>query len=352
MELRFGLLLVLSMSLTEASGQNTEQACQLPEMPEKSPFRVMTYNMQMGLGEYRKFWKSETPPMPSLESVNQTLNQIISMIQKETPDVLILQEVAKDACIAYHIDQIQQLKKAFGNEYCYADTDYWKAPYLYKGQMNGSMGYHLVVLSKYKIIGQRENFLPNGNSAFYEFFSPQEYFYPQRKLFEVDIAVQGGNSLTILNTHFDAHDEGGKMRKEQIEYVSQRIKTLNEENKPYILGGDFNLLPPGVYRHLPQNQQDSNPRQVNMTDIYSNPDLGVVPPYNKTVPQHYEHWTTAYDENLYQLDLILDYLIYPSKHLQVYSPTVHQHYFKLSDHVPVSATFREVAVKKATIPEQ
>ena len=294
----------------------------------------MTYNMQMALGEYREFWKNDTPPMPDNASVQNTLSAILDMIDKENADIVILQEVARENDVSHYVDQVARIRQHFQQKYCTATTPYWYAPYILHGQMSGPMNYNLMVLSKYRMTYQQEYILP-GSVPFLA-----GYVYPERKLLEVSIALRGGGEMLVASTHLEAHDVDGRVRKQQVAFIFNRLEELSRSNVPFVVGGDFNLLPDRVFHLLPHNLKQATLKGASMGRFYRDYRFGVVPPENTLSAANYFQWTTAYDQNTYSLEIMLDYLIHSRSSVVRLGASVKQEYYKLSDHVPVVATYR------------
>lgn len=328
------VMAMLILTLGRPASRESVQQCHLPKLPSGRPFKVMTYNMQMALGEYREFWKNETPPMPDNSSVQSTLSAILEMIDREDADIVVLQEVARENDVSHYVDQVIRIRQHFLHKYCTATTSYWYAPYILHGQMNGPMNYNLMVLSKYRMTYQQEHILP-GNVPLLS-----GYIYPERKLFEVSIALRDGGEMLVASTHLDAHDKGGLVRKQQLAFVFNRLKELSRTNVPFVVGGDFNLLPGRVFHLLPDNQKQDKPKEVNMGVFYRHHHFGVVPPESRLTATSYFQWTTAYDRNMHSLDIMLDYLIHSRPSVVRLESSVKQQYYELSDHVPVVATYR------------
>ncbi len=56
--------------------------------------------------------------------------------------------------------------------------------------------------------------------------------------------MKDGGELHLFNTHFNAFAHSRLMQKQVLE--TQKVVELSSAKHPCILGGDFNLLPPGT----------------------------------------------------------------------------------------------------------
>ena len=308
------------------------ELCQAGPLPAGKPVRVMTYNIQFALGKYTRFWEFRIHEMPSREVVESTLNDMKRVIREQNPDILFLQEASQHSVISHYIDQVAGIREALGEGFCQKNQYYWNNRFVPAPNMLGAMDYSLVIFSRYFIGNLTITHLPES------WHLPKAWFSPKRILLETSLLVEDMSTVSLLNTHLEAHDEDGKLRMSQAWTVANRLKELHQENKPFILAGDFNLIPPGVWEALPENQQKRFLPSMNMDLFYRHSNASVIPSLEQIKGSGLQHWTTAYDENLYQLDLVLDYLIYSGPFVLVESAVL-QEYSNLSDHVPVTATF-------------
>ena len=310
------------------------ESCFAPTLPSGSEIKVMTYNIQLALGEYRRFWQPDEKDMPSKEQVRETLAGILRVIKEEQPDILFLQEASRHSVISHYFDQITAIKAVLEEGYCIRSEYYWNKRYVPDGKMWGPMDYSLVIFSRYLVGQTRVTELPSNSSL------PRSWFSPHRILIETDLLMDNRQKLTLLNTHLDAHDRDGSLRLSQAKVVHDRIRELREKQTPFILAGDFNLIPPGSRKYLPANQQERFSELMNMGVFYDEPLTAVIPSLQNATGTLRKLWTTAYDENLHQLDLTIDYLIYSTDSLKLKKTSVLQEHFLLSDHVPITATFQ------------
>src|SRR5260370_11509508 len=59
------------------------------------------------------------------------------------------------------------------------------------------------------------------------------------------VSCAGGGRFVILNTHLEAFGRGTNIMERQVSKVLAELESLEHENLPWIIGGAFNLLPPG-----------------------------------------------------------------------------------------------------------
>jgi len=61
----------------------------------------------------------------------------------------------------------------------------------------------------------------------------------------VRVPRASGGEVALLNTHLSAFSRGDGTLPRQVEQIQQRLAELDREGVPWILAGDFNMLPPG-----------------------------------------------------------------------------------------------------------
>ena len=77
----------------------------------------------------------------------------------------------------------------------------------------------------------------------------------ERAILECTFPLEGGGEVVIMNTHLDAFAHGTDTMEKQIAKVDERISIYEEADTPWLIGGDFNLIPPGMWRRLwPEHQ--------------------------------------------------------------------------------------------------
>ena len=325
------LLTLFLTSILMTQVVDLPESCRAPPLPVGKPIKIMTYNIQFALGKFTRFWEFKTQEMPPKEKVEIVLQDIRRVIREQKPDILFLQEVSRHSIISHYIDQLSGIRDELGESYCQKSHYYWNNLFVPAPNMLGPMDYSLVAFSRYAIRRQRITYLPEN------WITLKAWFSPKRILLETDLLVEDMRRVSLLNTHLEAHDKTGKLRMSQAKAVASRLKELQQKKIPFILAGDFNLIPPGTRDTLPENQQKRYLPSMTMDMFYRSKNTAVIPSLQQVNGHDRQKWFTAYDENLYQLDLVLDYLIYSSSFELVESQVLQEHY-NLSDHVPVTAT--------------
>ncbi|MFZ0473067.1 MAG: hypothetical protein WAL94_10665, partial [Bacteroidales bacterium] len=100
-------------------------------------------------------------------------------------------------------------------------------------------------------------FIPESSTRYSlpgDFGFPTQLFYLDRCFMVSRFKVENGKELVLINTHNEAFDEGGNIRKAQMESLKEFV--LNEFNSGnyVIAGGDWNQYPPDFKPAFSSNQ--------------------------------------------------------------------------------------------------
>ena len=168
------------------------------------------------------------------EEVLFNTNGAIKTIKELNPDFAIFQEVDIKVTRSYKIDQYQMIKDAFNhNNLTYGinfDTAFLPYP-LY--DMHGKTLAGIATASKYQIQKATRISLPIADNL--------------SKLFDLDrcfvineFKTSNDNKLIIVNIHMSAYDEGGVIRKQQLDILNKYLIEWEKLGYYVIVGGDFN----------------------------------------------------------------------------------------------------------------
>ncbi|MDH3491128.1 MAG: endonuclease/exonuclease/phosphatase family protein [Gammaproteobacteria bacterium] len=179
---------------------------------------------------------------PSEEHVFWTLDKIADVIKKENPDVVLLQEInGNEDSRTYYTDQASELLNRLPDALypCRSEAPYWKAEFIFHPAVLGPVDMKLLTLSKYRITKSLRHQLPRKLRNF--LVTP---FHFQRALLESHIATDNSDTVALINTHFDAWGAGTGIMDRQIAKTKELLQSLDSANIHWVMGGDFNLLPP------------------------------------------------------------------------------------------------------------
>lgn len=321
----------------------------LPRLRWGQRLRVMTWNVQFMAGKGYVFFYdvldgSGPDERPSHEAIVHTLDEVARVVADEEPDVLLLQEVDDGAARTDGMDQLVELLKRLPRwRGCVAEAWYWKAAFVPHPRILGRVGMKLVTLSRYEIARATRYQLPEMPAD-----PLTRQFQLKRAVLETVLPIEpqasgqggrAGGELVVLNTHLDAFAQGDDTMARQVARVLAIVEEQDRAGRPWVLGGDFNLLATrAAYDRLAPPQR-----------AYFNPSTELEPltARYRTVPSpteidgpHADRWTTHFpnDPTVDHPDRTLDYL--------VLSPLVRlgDHSVRrlgtlaISDHLPVLAT--------------
>jgi endonuclease/exonuclease/phosphatase family metal-dependent hydrolase len=162
-------------------------------------------------------------------------------------------------------------------------------------------------------------------------------FNLKRALLVSHLPIRGGGELAVINTHLDAFAQGNDTMQRQVAMTRSLLDQLQAEGTPWVLGGDFNLLPPGQYARLPASQRSWYSPNSELQSLAER--FAMVPALHDANGDEQARWYTHYpnDPTVSGPDRTLDYLFY-SPQLTLLDAHVRQHdTLRISDHLPVVA---------------
>lgn len=244
---------------SDVQSEKVHCPAEAPTLKKGQNLRVLSWNVQYMASKNYLFYydlpNNSGPDMrPSSEHIAWTLGEVARVIREENPDVILLQEVDHGAARTDHEDQLEKLLALLPKDYsCHASAFYWQAKYVPHPKIKGSVGMKLSVVSKYQIKTATRFQLP---LIPHDILTQQ--FYLKRAILETRLPTEGGGEIAILDTHLDAFAQGYDTMEQQVRKVDERLQSLEKEGTPWLIAGDFNLLPPGFDRkELVDRSEDS-----------------------------------------------------------------------------------------------
>ena len=221
------------------------EPCNIETAPLLLPgqrLRVVTFNVQFLAGTgYHFFYEGGPDTLVARTDIESTAERVGTFIAHSDADLVLLQEVDCGARRTHYLDELALLRGALPAEMQnHVAAYYWRSKFVPHPKILGPAGTKLVLFSRYRLGKARRYRLPGipGNPV-------ERDFNLKRAILEVELPFANGESLTILNTHLEAFPKGTNVMERQIQKVLERLDALGQRNQPWILGGDFNLLPPG-----------------------------------------------------------------------------------------------------------
>ena len=308
-----------------------------PVLSPGQTIKVVTYNAQFFAGtRYDFFYDGGPDTLVDQDDVYSTISQFAQFVAAERPDFVLLQEIDSGARRTAYLDQVSLLRNVLPLDLrSYVTADYWRSKFVPHPKIWGSAGTKLVIFSRYRLGAARRYRLPlrPGNPIAND-------FNLKRAILEVEIPRRDGSVVTLLNTHLDAFPRGTDVMDRQVSKLHRFLSHLDQQNRPWIIGGDFNLLPPGQRARLPVETRGTYSEPSAITRIYRSYQ-GVPTVHDATAKEMDQFFTFTRRTDSKRIPVrTLDYLFAaPSVSIEKYG--VRQDgMLELSDHLPVVGEFR------------
>lgn len=177
--------------------------------------KIMTYNIRSG---------HPVDTEQAIKEFTYDLSKAASVIAEMNPDICGLNEVDNHQERTAYDNQAAKLASAWGTEHYY----FSKATSFPE---NSDNEYGNAVLSKFPII-EKETILPPPPEQ-----KDESTYYEQRGIARVVVKLPGGQTLTVLQTHF------GLAIGERQKMLELLLPLIDSIETPLLLMGDFNIRP-------------------------------------------------------------------------------------------------------------
>lgn len=313
-----------------------------PMLESGQTLKALTWNAQTMSGKNYVFW-SDLPnndgpdEKPSQEDITATFEETVRVIRDENPDIILIQEIDDGAERTYYEDQMTRLTEMLPEYPCYTSVFDWKSAYVPHPRIHGSVGWKVAILSKYKISQAERIQLSTASKSFLE-----NQFKIQPAILKAMMPTSDGGQFAALTLHLDLYVPGTNAKDIQLTETDNVLSELDAAGIPWVLGGDFNLLPydAAAYTRLaPEQQKYYNPESEIkfLTDRYQ-----VVPTIEEVTGADFAKWLTRWpnDPSIEGPDRTLDYFFLSDElefgeHYVRIEDTLH-----ISDHMPVIVEFQ------------
>jgi endonuclease/exonuclease/phosphatase family metal-dependent hydrolase len=310
-----------------------------PLLSSNQSFKVLSYNVQFMAGKDYVFWfdvpdANGPDNRPSPDAIQRTTEDVAKIIIDENPDFVFLQEVDDGAKRTDKQDQLKALLALLPDNYSHhTSAFYWKSGFVPHPRVLGRTGMKLSIVSKHPITSAKRHQLaltPDNILA--------KHLGIKRAVLEARIPLAEGGELVLLNTHLEAFSKQSDTLQKQVDHVRTLLQNLNDQKTPWVIGGDFNLLPPNQYKTLRTQQQSyyrADSEICGLTNEFS------CIPSLEDIKTGSSKWYSFYsnDPDVTEPDRTLDYLFY-SPLLQCHDKAIRQHdTMTISDHFPITGHF-------------
>lgn len=204
-------------------------------VPAPTSLKVMAWNVKYGacrVDFWFDFWGDRV--QLSTTEVNDCLAKIAALVNEYDPDILMTEEIEVDSKRSAYVDMVRYLLEHTNLRYAaYVET--WNSRYIPNeglGRMNlGNAIFSRYPITKAERIKQVDRTDQDTLTA---------TFYIHRAVGRAELDVGGGRTAVVYVVHTEAYDQDGTKQK-QIQQIYELVKA---ETNPFVLGGDFNELPP------------------------------------------------------------------------------------------------------------
>lgn len=204
-------------------------------VPPTGRLKVMTWNIKFAGGRI-DFWFDlwgDRVQMTTAE-VSTHLEQVAALIREVDPDILLVQEIEVNSRRSAYADMVRVLlEKTSLNHAAYFST--WKSRYV-PTQGLGRIDMGNAIFAKHPIVEAERIALADRMDQ----DPATSAFYLHRALGRVLLDV-GARPVAAYVVHTEAYDTDGTKSKQLRQIQSE----LAKEQHAFVIGGDFNAIPPG-----------------------------------------------------------------------------------------------------------
>ncbi|MBX2908801.1 MAG: endonuclease/exonuclease/phosphatase family protein [Chitinophagales bacterium] len=245
--------------------KSTEQSPQNVQLDSTLSLQFLIWNIGYGgLGAEANFFydggKMVVSPKDWVEKYNVG---IVDFLKNNQADFIMLQEADTAGRRSWDINQKEEIANALPNyNYSFAiNYDVRFVPVPYTNPMGRVLG-GLLSLSKVKPTLSERIQLPNKDKF------PDQLFYLERCLLLQRFPIASSTKeLVVINTHFEAYDNG-EVKKKQMEFTKKILEQEYAKGNYVVLGGDWNIAPPGVDAFKFAIEQETDYLHINADSNY------------------------------------------------------------------------------------
>jgi len=207
-----------------------------------SELTILNWNIgYAGLGAEQDFFlDGGTKVRASQEDTERYLQGIADTVQRYDADIVLLQEIDREARRSYGIDQAETIaQKLPDHSWAYAPN--FLVPFVPMPLHNpmGKVDAGLVTYSRVPFWEATRVALPGSYSW------PTRIFHLDRCALVSRHPADGGKEWVIIHTHNSAYDASGQLRRQQLIFLGDMMKAEYEKGNYVILSGDWNSILPG-----------------------------------------------------------------------------------------------------------
>lgn len=267
----------------------------------------------------------------SKERAIANIETSLSILQSLDSDFYLLQEVDTDSTRSYHVNQAAMILEGlsgYGSVY----TNAFHSPYLFYPILSphGFVQSGLLTLSRYRIEDNTRRSLPIDNGFITRLTDMDRCFTVSH------VPVENGKTLSLITLHLTAYDEGGVIRKQQLDMLLAVMEEEYALGNYVIAGGDFN--------HDIASTIDLFPSEQQIPDwVYALSQEDLTSHFSFVIPDNYDQVPSCrgadipYEEGVTYTVTIDGFIV--SDNVDASSQVISTD-FVSSDHQPVKLSFR------------
>lgn len=203
--------------------------------PAGKALKVMAWNVKYGacrVDFWFDFWGDRV--QLSRTEVEDCLSRISKLIQEYDPDILVTEEIEAGSKRSAYVDMVRFILERTNLNYAtYVQT--WDARYV-PSEGLGRIDLGNAIFSRYPITKAEAIHQQDRTDQ-----DPiTKSFYIHRAVARAELDLGGGVTVVAYGVHTEAYDNDGTKQKQ----IKQIYDLLKAETKPWVIGGDFNELPP------------------------------------------------------------------------------------------------------------
>jgi endonuclease/exonuclease/phosphatase family metal-dependent hydrolase len=250
-----------------------------PAAPQK--LKVLAWNVKYGacrIDFWFDFWGDRV--QMSQPEVEDCLTKVAGLIREYDPDIVMAEEIEVGSKRSAYIDMVRFLLERTELTYAaYFET--WDARYV-PSEGVGRINLGNAIFSKYPITkAERIRQVDRTDQD-----ALTKTFYIKRALGRVELDI--GRTVVAYVIHSEAYDQDGTKQKQ----IVQAFDLAKEETLPFVMGGDFNELPPVCDERAAAGSADSCEGKLKLSGFLDEPkrSIGTMfeqPPYTPSVMKRF-----------------------------------------------------------------
>lgn len=206
-----------------------------PPAAAPTALKVMAWNVKYGacrVDFWFDFW-GDRVQLSSTE-VERCLDGVAALIAEYDPDIFMAEEIEVDSRRSAYVDMVQRLLETTNLRYG-AFMSTWDTRYA-PSEGVGRVNLGNAIFSRYPIVkAERIRQVDRSDQDMLT-----ATFYLHRAIGRAELDVGGGRTAVAYVVHTEAYDTDGTKQKQ----LAQIHELVTAETQSWVLGGDFNELPP------------------------------------------------------------------------------------------------------------